>query len=251
VAERVAAGERVAGWKIGATSAPVRVWLGTDEPFYGVLFAGTRLPPGGVIDVSCLARPLLECEVAFELRAEVRGSGVGAREVQAATSRLYAAFELVGEVRPPASPSAGPGAGGESRADAGPPSLAGVIAGNGSSAAFVLAASGPSPSEVDLRSLQVALSRGEEVVACGQAESVMGDPCLAVAWLADKLTEAGGMLRAGDIVLSGSMTPPVAVRPGDTFTADFGALGMLSVTAATGLRRAIMRSSTLDGGESA
>lgn len=115
----------------------------------------------------------------------------------------------------------------------------------------MLAASGLPPSQVNLRSLQVVLCRGGEAVAGGQAQAVMGDPCLAVAWLAQKLAETGGMLRAGEVVLSGSMTPPVAVHPGDGFRADFGELGVLRLSAAPSSRRAIIPSSTHDGGEPA
>lgn len=238
----MAAGGIPAGWKIGATSGPVRTLLGAEEPFYGVLFAETRLSPGAVVDVSRLVRPLLECEVAFELGAELGGPGLGAREVLAATRRLYAAFELLGEAAPPVAPSRATDVSSGTEAEGGPPSLVHVIAANGTSAGYMLAASGRPPHEVNLKDLQVVLARDREAVARGQAGAVMGDPCRAVAWLAEKLAEVGGTLRAGEVVLSGSMTAPVALRPGDTFQADFGALGVLGVSAALPSRRAIIPS---------
>jgi 2-oxo-hept-3-ene-1,7-dioate hydratase len=63
----------------------------------------------------------------------------------------------------------------------------------------------------------------ETVLAAG----VQGHPAIGVAWLANKLAPWGESLLAGQIVLAGSFTRPVAARPGDEFEADYGALGCL------------------------
>jgi len=54
----------------------------------------------------------------------------------------------------------------------------------------------------------------------------------AVALVAQRLAEVGETLQAGDLILSGSYTIPLPLAPGETVTADFGALGRVSVTLA-------------------
>jgi 2-keto-4-pentenoate hydratase len=50
-----------------------------------------------------------------------------------------------------------------------------------------------------------------------------------VAWLAGKVASFGVKLEAGHLILPGSCTRAVDVRPGDVFRAEFAGLG--SVTA--------------------
>jgi 2-oxo-hept-3-ene-1,7-dioate hydratase len=61
----------------------------------------------------------------------------------------------------------------------------------------------------------------------GLAAGVQGDPAIGIAWLANKLAPWGESLKAGQIVLAGSFTRPVAAR-GDVFEADYGPLGRLT-----------------------
>lgn len=61
----------------------------------------------------------------------------------------------------------------------------------------------------------------------GLAAGVQGDPAIGIAWLANKLAPWGERLEAGEIVLAGSFTRPVAAKAGDLFEADYGVLGRL------------------------
>ena len=58
----------------------------------------------------------------------------------------------------------------------------------------------------------------------------MGDPAHAVAWLATHLAGQAQRLMADHIVLSGTLTAPVPVKPGDIAVADFGQFGHLSTS---------------------
>jgi 2-keto-4-pentenoate hydratase len=64
----------------------------------------------------------------------------------------------------------------------------------------------------------------------GRGEACLGNPAIAVAWLAEALTRFGEGLRAGDLVMSGALAKMIAATPGDKFAVDFGALGSVSVT---------------------
>ena len=59
--------------------------------------------------------------------------------------------------------------------------------------------------------------------------AVMNHPGNAVAWLANTFGTFGQRLEAGEIILSGSFTRPVAVAPGDQCHVDFGTLGAFSL----------------------
>ena len=83
---------------------------------------------------------------------------------------------------------------------------------------------------MDTAAVEVSLERNGEVVHTGRSDAVLGDPCMAVAWLANALSALGEPLRAGEVVLSGAITPMLTLTPGDTYHARFGAgLGELTL----------------------
>lgn len=209
---RAAAGQRVAGHKIGLTSGTARDAFGAAEPIGGYLFAGSVLdvPDGRDLEFSCAGRiePKLEVEIAFILGAPLEGR-VTPAEVLAATAKFALAFEIV-----------------ESRWVGGASALGMLVADNSNAAAALLGRRTPAR-DVDVRGIATELRLGAGRWP-GVATNVMGDPAAAVAWLATHLAERGERLEAGQIVLSGTLTAPVPVGPGDTAVADFGRLGRLT-----------------------
>jgi 2-keto-4-pentenoate hydratase len=63
----------------------------------------------------------------------------------------------------------------------------------------------------------------------GHGKNVLGDPRIALAWLANELRGLGTTLRAGDVVTTGTCHPPLPIQAGDRFAVDFGVLGKVSV----------------------
>ena len=92
-AERLGAGERPLGWKVGFGSAPAIEALGTDRPLVGFLTDGALLDDGATVAVGGWTKPVLEPEVAVHLGADVE-EGAGWNDVQAAIRGLSAAIEL-------------------------------------------------------------------------------------------------------------------------------------------------------------
>jgi 2-keto-4-pentenoate hydratase len=111
-----------------------------------------------------------------------------------------------------------------------------AIADSASSAGFVLGGRRRPLDELDVTAVEVALWRGEEVVERGDSSAVLGDPCAAVAWLANALAPRGARLEAGHVVLSGACTRMVAATAGDAFRGDFGALGEVRLAVAQASR---------------
>jgi 2-keto-4-pentenoate hydratase len=93
----------------------------------------------------------------------------------------------------------------------------------------VLGEQRPSVEGLDLPNTKVVLKKNGEEVASATGAAVLGDPARAVAWLANKLAENHQRLKAGEIVLPGSMTPIYPVGAGDRVAAEFEALGSVSV----------------------
>ena len=83
--------------------------------------------------------------------------------------------------------------------------------------------------QLDLSAHEVRTTLNGNPAANGIGANVLRDPRLALTWLANELRTYGGGLRAGDWVTTGTCITPVAIAPGDSFRADFGALGGVAV----------------------
>ena len=212
IRRRVGRGARVVGHKIGLTAVAVQRQLGVDSPDYGTLLDDMLVPDGGVADARALIAPKVELEVAFVLREALAGPAITADEVQHATESVAPAIEIV-----------------DSRVADWRISLADTVADNASSGLFVLGAARP-PGELDVTAIEATLFKGAAAVERGRSDAVLGDPRVAVAWLAEALAAHGGRLDAGQVVLSGACTRMVDAVAGDAFRGDFGPLGTVSVS---------------------
>ncbi len=105
-----------------------------------------------------------------------------------------------------------------------------TISDNAANAGIVLGGRRAQPRELDLPWCGAILRQNGVVEETGLAAGVQGHPAIGVAWLAQKLAPWGERLEAGEIVLAGSFTRPVAARRGDRFEADYGTLGAFSFT---------------------
>ncbi|HEX8868272.1 MAG TPA: fumarylacetoacetate hydrolase family protein, partial [Lentzea sp.] len=148
----------------------------------------------------------------FVLAADLPGEGCTVEDVLAATEFVAPAIELI-----------------DSRIIDWKIGLQDTIADNASSAGFMLGSERVHPSELDIGAVEATLRRNGEVVAQGRGDAVLGDPAIAVAWLAEKVASFGVRLLAGDIVLPGSCTRAIDARPGDEFHAEFAGLGSVDL----------------------
>jgi len=212
VERRVQGGARVVGHKIGLTSLAVQQQLGVSEPDFGALLDAMELPDGGAVDAARFIAPRVELELAFHLGERLAGPGVTVSDVRRATAAVQPAFELV-----------------DSRIADWRIRLADTVADRASSAAFVVGGERCSLADVDSTAVTVSLRRGGEVVETGISSAVLGDPCAAVAWLANALARLGTTLQPGDVVLSGACTRMVDAHAGDGFIGDFGPLGEIGL----------------------
>ncbi len=211
VAERLRRGARVVGRKIGLTSEAIQRQVGVDRPDFGVLLDDMRYSGDDLIPISTLLQPRCEAEVAFVLGRDLEGP-IDDAEVRAAIDYAVAALEIV-----------------DSRVADWQITITDTVADNASSGVFVLGDSRLSLAAFEPVDVEMSMTRNGEQVSRGDGRACLGDPLLAVAWLARTAIEFGHPLRAGEIVLSGALGPMIQVRPGDVFEAMIEPLG--SVTA--------------------
>ncbi len=210
--KRVENGARIVGHKIGLTSRVMQMTSKIDEPDYGHLLDDMQYTDGATIPASRFLWPRIEAELAFVLKQPVRGPHANMFTVLDATGYVVPALEII-----------------DYRTDV-PRSICDTIADNAAAGAFITGGRVVLPFDVDVRWVGATLSRNGIIEESGVSAAIMGHPALAVAWLANKLHAQGAFLDTGHVILSGSFTRPIEVLPGDTITADYGALGAIGVT---------------------
>ncbi|MFC4594742.1 MULTISPECIES: fumarylacetoacetate hydrolase family protein [Sphingobium] len=201
-------GERVIGKKIGVTSKAVQDMLGVHQPDFG--FLTDRMFIEGDIDVAGngLIAPRAEAEIGFILKDSLKGPGVTAEDVIAATESIVPCFEIV-----------------DSRIQDWKIGIVDTVADNASCGVYVLGEARADPRVHDLPSLYVTVTKNGEPLSEGYGHAVQGSPAQAVAWLANTLGAYGVTLDAGDVILSGSLVPLEPAKAGDIFEMQLHGVG--------------------------
>lgn len=212
VADRLAAGERVVGYKVGFTNAAARAGLGFPDPMYGYIFETTVLASGSELPMRRYIAPWIEAEICFRLRTGIDAQYPTIDDVLRATDAVCGALEIC-DARVP-----------DWRA-----AYADAIADNGYAGAIILSNEWCPPDGIDLVGELAELQRDGEPVGQGHGKAVMGNPAGAVAWLATRLALRGRRLEAGNLVMSGSLTPITAIERGRNYAATFTTLGVVEL----------------------
>jgi 2-keto-4-pentenoate hydratase len=211
LSRRLRDGRTLVGHKIGLTSRPMQALLGVDEPDFGYLLDDMVLS-GAAAAAGRFCAPRVEPEVAFLLDKPLRGPGVTADDVRAATEAVAVAVEIV-----------------DSRIADWRLTLPDTVADNASSGAVVLGDWVPYGDNLDLATAQASLWLNGTEIDSGLGSAVMGDPAVAVAWLANALAPFGTEILPGQFVMSGSFTTAAFVHAGDRAVATISGLGTVSL----------------------
>lgn len=211
-AHRLEGGARLVGRKIGLTSRAVQQQLGVDQPDFGVLFDDMVVADGEVVPAVLVLQPRVEAEVAFVLGADLAEGDLDLAQVRAAVDHVVAALEVCG-----------------SRVAGWDISFADTVADNASAGAYVLGTTRRTLAEIEPREVTMTMSVDGQKDSTGSGEACLGDPLLAVRWLARTARDLGDPLRAGQVVLSGALGPMRPAAPGATATASITGLGTVAV----------------------
>lgn len=205
------------GHKIGLTSRAMQLASRIDEPDYGALLDDMFFEPNGDVPLSRFLAPKVEVELAFVLRADLRGPGVNVFDVLRTTEYVTPAAEIIDARIERVSASTGR-----------PRRVTDTISDNAANAGVILGGRAVRPDGLDLRWAAALCIRNGVIEETGVAAGVLGHPASGVAWLANRLAPHGESLSAGEVVLAGSFIRPVDISPGDVFTFDYGRLGTFS-----------------------
>lgn len=212
LSRRIEAGERIVGKKIGVTSKVVQNMLNVHQPDFGYLLDGMIYNEGEAIPMDTLIQPRAEGEIAFILKKDLMGPGLSNADVLAATEGVMACFEIV-----------------DSRIHDWKIKIQDTVADNASCGVFVLGDRMVDPRKVDLTTCGMVLEKNGDIVGTGAGAAALGSPVNAVAWLANTLGRLGIPLKAGEVILSGSLAALIPVQAGDSLRVSIGGIGGCSV----------------------
>ena len=206
-------GEKIIGWKVGATSRAVMEQLEIQEPFLGCMTTQSEFSSLREIKASRFCKLAVEGEIALAMGKTLKGTGVTKTDVIQATAGIMGALEFV-----------------DCRITDWQVTTAEAIADNALHAGIVLGPTMKPISGFDLIHEVIAMRRNGQLLASACGVEALGDPLNVMVWLANKLGALGKELRAGAVVSTGSLTEYFFVEPGDVFDVSFSNLGQIHFT---------------------
>jgi 2-keto-4-pentenoate hydratase len=209
---RMSGGTANVGFKVGMTSAAVQQQLGYFEPNFGHLFKDREFLHCDSIPEGTLIQPRGEGEIAFVLGKDLKQKNIRVSDVIGSIEYAICSIEVL-----------------DSRIAGWNIGPADSIADNGSGGAHVLGTVPRKITDCDLVCCGMVAKRNGQIASLGVGAAVMTNPLLAVRWLAEQLARTDRHLMAGDVVLSGSLGPMVALAPGDVFEVEIGGFGAVCI----------------------
>ena len=206
----LARGERVVGWKAGFTSKATQQAFATDGPACGFLLGSGVYASGAEVRTGDFAGLAVEAEVALVMGRALAGPGVTPPQALLAVEGAVPALELI-----------------DFRYD-GKPTAVDAVADGVFARAIVLGAPLTDVTHVDLALEGLVYELNGAIAATNTAAEVLGSPINSLAWVANHLGARGLALRAGDVVMTGSVSVLLRPKAGDTVRARFTRLGSVS-----------------------
>jgi 2-keto-4-pentenoate hydratase len=209
---KLAAGARLAGWKVGLTSNRARQALGVDARPFGHVLASHLFESGAKVPAASIAKPSIEPEMCFEIGRRLAGPNLSRDDVRAGLARACAGFELnerrVGSTRPDF--------GAFVTDDL---TQWGVVRGSG-----VTLAAAP-----DLNAVHCTLTRDGEKLYAGTSRDELDDHLESLSRLAAVLGAHGRALEPGQVVITGAFARFDAAA-GQRWRAEYSGVGEVEVT---------------------
>jgi 2-keto-4-pentenoate hydratase len=194
---RIAAGEKPLGWKVGMGAPASMQRLGLQAPLVGFLMQRALVLSGSTVSLKGWRRPVAEPEIAVRMASDL-GPGASADAVMAAVKEILPAIELA-DLDPVPEPD----------------NLDAVLEDNIFQRHVILCGNtrpGGSVSGLTSRLIR----RGAEAARTNDPEALTGKLLDIVAHVASTLAAFGEKLAAGDVIITGSITPPLTIEPDET-----------------------------------
>jgi 2-keto-4-pentenoate hydratase len=195
--ELLAAGKEPLGWKLAFGGPAALERLRINAPLVGFLMADAVVESGSTISFAGWKKPAAEPELTVYLGKDL-AAGADRKTTMEAIAGLGAAIEL---------------------ADVDHPSddVEGTLARNIYQRHIILSGCNATHAGGNLSGLNARVFRnGAEMANTSDLEALTGELITNVGHVADLLAHFGETLRAGQIIIAGSITPPIWVQPGET-----------------------------------
>jgi 2-keto-4-pentenoate hydratase len=209
--ELLRAGKQPLGWKLAFGGPAAMQRLHINEPLVGFLMADAVVPSGSALSLHGWTKPAAEPEITVYMGQNL-AAGAERQATMSAIGALGAAIEL---------------------ADVDHPSddVEGTLARDIYQRHLVLGPRDHSYAGGSLRGLNARVAVNTyELANTPDLEALTGELIHIVAHVADLLAHFGETLRAGDIIIAGSITPPIWVEPGDLVTFQLEPLERISLS---------------------
>lgn len=202
----------VAGLKIATTTKVMQALMGIDHPCGGMIFHDRIHRSPATLKASDYIHLMIECELAVRVGVDLPGTGspYDRRSVRAAVAEVMPAFELIEDRNAVYKET-------DARS---------LIADDAWNAGIVLGPSLAVDQDRDLNGLKGRLWVNGEPHGDGLTDDPMG----ALAWCANLAVERGRPLKAGMIVITGSVVATLPISPGDHFSFEIENIGETVMT---------------------
>lgn len=209
-------GWSVAGWKIAAAKEEMQRALRTDAPIYGRVFAPMVKTSPVTVAHAKLCSPIPEVEYQARLGTDLppRTKPYTVAEVTDAVASLHPGLELA-----------------ECRFihDAAFPPLPAILADGAGASSIVYGAPIEDWKRRDIAGQEIVLLCNGKPRRKGTAAAALDNPMVPLTWLANELSRTGIGLEAGQMISTGTLTGMLGPKPGETYIADFGPFGSVTV----------------------
>ena len=194
---RIAAGEKPLGWKVGMGAPASMQKLGLQAPLVGFLMQRALLASGSTVSLKGYSKPAMEPEIAVYMAGDLP-AGASVEAAAAAIRQISPAIEIADLDPVPAADN-----------------LDKVLEGDIFQRHVLLGTqtrAGGSVAGLTSRLIR----RGREAARTTDPEALTGQLTAIVAHVASTLAGFGEKLAAGDIIITGSITPPVMIEADET-----------------------------------
>ena len=204
----------VLGWKIAAFKTEMQQALRTDSPIYGRTYFVKETPV--TVAHATLTSPIPEVEYQARLGIDLppRAKPYSQDEVTEAVASLHPGLELA-----------------ECRFvhDAAFPPLPAILADGAGCGTIIYGPAIADWKTRDIAGQEVTLTSNGRLRRKGTPADALDHPMAPVTWLANELSRTGVGMKAGQMVSTGTLTGMLAPKPGETYVADFGPFGGVTV----------------------
>jgi 2-keto-4-pentenoate hydratase len=195
--QRLDGGDKLLGWKVGFGAPALLKQFNTSGPLVGFLTHNARVAPGSTVSLAGWAKPIAEPEVAVHIGRDV-AAGATPEAAAAAIAGISPAIELVDLHEPPTEPER-------------------ILSHDIYQRHVVLAGAAPARAGAAADGLTCRIMRrGTEFARTTDPQANTGLWVDIVSHVANVLAALGERLCAGEVIITGSVVPPITIDPDES-----------------------------------